>query len=104
MRCREVWVHAIDLDVGASFVELPRGFVAAFVDEVVAGFTNRPECSGVELVDLEAGHHWSIGPRSADEVVVEGAAHDLLAWLLGRDNGRALRASTPALPTLPAWL
>lgn len=103
MRCREVWVHAIDLDVGASFAELPRPFVHAFLDEVVEGFTARPECGGIELV-ADDGAHWAIGPHGADEVVVEGEAHALLGWLLGRDQGRGLMSSARLLPAIPTWL
>ncbi len=69
MRCREVWVHAVDLDTGVSFAELPSDLVDALIDEVV-----------------------------------EGRAHELLGWLLGRDTGSALTSSATTLPALPAWL
>ena len=104
MRCREVWVHAVDLDTGVSFAELPSDLVDALIDEVVEGFTARPECGGIELVGLDAGRRWAIGPRTTDEVVVEGRAHELLGWLLGRDTGSAFTSSATTLPALPAWL
>jgi maleylpyruvate isomerase len=103
MRCREVWVHAVDLDVGASFADLPRPFVHAFLDEVVDGFTARPDCGGIELV-ADDGGLWTIGPHGADEVVVEGEARALLGWLLGREHGHGLTSSAPTLPTIPVWL
>jgi maleylpyruvate isomerase len=36
MRAREVCVHAVDLDTGVSFADLPPGFTAALVGEVAA--------------------------------------------------------------------
>ncbi|WP_369227246.1 maleylpyruvate isomerase N-terminal domain-containing protein [Streptomyces sp. R39] len=46
MRAREVCVHAVDLGTGVvTFADLPRGFLAALVDEIRAkrGLTGLPE-------------------------------------------------------------
>jgi maleylpyruvate isomerase len=104
MRCREVWVHTVDLDVGASFADFPAAVVADFLDDVAADFTQRPISGGFELVDSDSSRTWPIGSRSARGVIVEGRAHELLAWLLGRSDGAALTSSARSLPTLPAWL
>ena len=105
MRSREVWVHAVDLDTGASFADLPRAFVDAFLDELSADFTARPDTGAIELVTTDGDAHWSIGPHGSDEVTVQGAAHELLAWLLGRETGAGLTSSArDGLPALPAWL
>lgn len=105
MRCREVWVHAVDLDAGASFADFPERFVHAFLDEVTAGYTARPDCEGIELVATDASHTWSIGPRASDETTVQGPAHALLEWLLGRGDGAGLTSSpSRGLPELPAWM
>jgi maleylpyruvate isomerase len=103
MRCREVWVHAVDLGSGMSFADLPEAFVARLIAELAETFTARPEVEGIDLVASDRGGAWTIGPRTADVVVVTGAAHDLLPWLLGRSSGSALTAS-PVLPALPRWL
>lgn len=105
MRCREVWVHAVDLDTATSFSDLPRAFVDVFLDELSADFTARPDTRAIELVTTEEGGHWSIGPHGADEVTVQGTAHELLAWLLGRETGAGLTSSgRDGLPVLPTWL
>ncbi|HEX6313015.1 MAG TPA: maleylpyruvate isomerase family mycothiol-dependent enzyme [Acidimicrobiia bacterium] len=105
MRAREVWVHAVDLDAGASFADLPPSFVEAFLTEVTATFTARPDCGAIELVATDTGRTWSIGPPDADEVVVEGGAGALLAWLLGRSDGAVLSApGRGVLPAVPSWL
>ena len=105
MRCREVWVHAVDLDAGASFAGFPPELVEAFLVEVAVGLTARPDCGAIELVATDTGAVWSIGPHGTDEVVVQGAAHELLGWLLGRGDAEGLTSSArDGLPTLPAWL
>lgn len=105
MRAREVWVHAVDLDGGASFADFPGPFVEALLAEVAATYTDRPECGAIELVASDTGRRWAIGPHSSDETIVQGAAPALLAWLLGRDGGAGLTSSARAgLPAIGAWL
>ncbi|MGH9030642.1 MAG: maleylpyruvate isomerase family mycothiol-dependent enzyme [Acidimicrobiia bacterium] len=104
MRSREVWVHAVDLDSGASFADFPPAFVDAFLAEATAAFTARADCPAVELAAADTGGAWAIGPHRADPVVVEGTASKLLAWILGRSGGSGLMSSPAGLPTIPAWL
>jgi len=104
MRCREVWVHTVDLATGASFADFPEALVAALLQEVTDGFTARPDCGGIELVATEAAGRWAIGPRPTEEVVVQGPAHELLEWLTGRGKGTGLTSSVRVLPPIPAWL
>ncbi|MFD5482889.1 DinB family protein [Streptomyces hawaiiensis] len=49
MRGREVWVHAVDLDTGCGFADVPREVCAALVDDVAAGFRARTDFPPVEL-------------------------------------------------------
>jgi maleylpyruvate isomerase len=104
MRCREVWVHAVDLACGASFADFPEALVAALLQEVTDGFTARPDCDGIELVDTGSASRWAIGPSGTDQVVVQGPAHELLEWLIGRGQGTGLTSSVRVLPPIPAWL
>lgn len=104
MRCREVWVHAVDLASGASFADFPGALVAALVQEVADSFTARADCGEIELVATDVAGRWVIGPRRTDEVVVQGPAHELLEWLIGRGKGAGLMSSVQVLPSIPAWL
>ena len=105
MRAREVWVHAVDLDAGASFTDFPPDLVDAFLMELAVGYSERPDCSAIELVATDTDGRWSIGPHSAGEVVVQGDATTLLGWLLGRDRGATLTSSArDGLPAIPSWL
>jgi maleylpyruvate isomerase len=95
MRVRESWVHAIDLDTGATWDELPNEVVTDLIDEVASGLAGRADC--VPMVIDGGGRSWRVGPED-DPVTVSGSRPDLLAWLLGRATGPA------GAPAPPRWL
>jgi maleylpyruvate isomerase len=104
VRAREMWVHAVDLDVGASFADLPAPMVRELVSDVAATLGASPGCPALQLVAADHGWTWTLadGP---DRATARGAAAELLAWLMGRSSGRHLRAEVGrALPRLPPWL
>ena len=104
MRCREVWVHAVDLGTDASFSDLPGDLVEALIEDVTGSFGARPDCDDLELVATDTVRSWPLGASSPDRAIVRGDSPELLAWLLGRSPGIALRCSTGSLPSLPGWL
>jgi maleylpyruvate isomerase len=81
MRAREVFVHAVDLDTGVGFDDLPAGFLEALVEDV-------------------------IGKRGV-EADVRGTLAGRAAYLTGRSDGASAGVRTaggaPA-PDLPPWL
>jgi maleylpyruvate isomerase len=94
MRTREVAVHAVDLDAGTSFRDLPAGLCHALIDDIVqwrAGKGNGPA-----LVLSDGGRTWTI-PGTGGPGRVELATPDLAAWLAGRFR-------SPELPVIPRWL
>jgi maleylpyruvate isomerase len=105
LRCREVWVHAVDLDAGATFDALPADFVEALLADSLALFATRTQFSPVIVQALGSSLSTRIG-GDGDPVLVRGTARDLLPWVLGRaDAGRGrLDSSAGDLPELPAWL
>jgi maleylpyruvate isomerase len=96
MRIRETWVHAVDLEAGATFAELPEAVVVGLVDEVAAGLAGRADCPAV--VVRSGDRTWRIGPHGHGEEV-NGDLPTILAWLIGRPAGDALEA-----PAVPTWL
>ncbi|MEV4450403.1 maleylpyruvate isomerase family mycothiol-dependent enzyme [Streptomyces mirabilis] len=80
MRTREIMVHAVDLDAGIQFADLPKEFLA-------------------EL------RHDIIGKRGSDTVPgVLGSDADITAYLAGRPyTGVTTRDGSPAQPMTP-WL
>lgn len=92
MRAREVMVHAVDLDGGVTFDDLPDDFLAALVDDVVA---RRATLPGQPALVLQAGtHRWDVA-GDGDPVWCEGTLSQVAAYVTGR---------APLGPELPAWL
>lgn len=102
LRAVETWVHAVDLDVGSEFTDLPQPMLSELMAEVTGAMSARPGCPGLVLVatDAPAGR-WDLGPGEHRQEV-GGSAPALLAWLLGRSTGRRLHREG-ALPHLPPW-
>lgn len=95
MRARETCVHAIDLGAGASFADLPEGFLVALVEDVVAWRGVRPGPAVTLRTPLTTYEIRGQGPRREIDLPLADAA----AWLVGR---RPCHATTP--PHLPRWL
>jgi maleylpyruvate isomerase len=105
MRCREVWVHAVDLASGTSFADFPPELLRALLSELAGTFTTRRDCDAMDLIASDLGTTWSIGPEGTEgQPSVQGRAADIVAWLLGRADGVGLVSSTGLLPVIPAWL
>ncbi len=106
MRAREMWIHAVDLDIGASFGDLPPPMLTELLGDVAAAMGTREGCPAMRLV--AEGRTWAVGEEhgtGTGTVTVTGSAPDLAAWLLGRSKGKELRADgARKLPSLPRWL
>ena len=80
LRAREVMVHAVDLDTGVTFADLPEDFLGALHDDIVA-------------------------KRGADAVPpLEGALADRVGYLAGRTNAGVNTPDGAPAPELPPWL
>jgi maleylpyruvate isomerase len=107
-----VWIHAVDLDVGASFADMPAPMLAVLITDVSTNRGTRPGSPRMVLEDTDSGTTVEAGPGpdgpdgpSGDLGIVRGAAPDLAAWLLGRTTGTGLRTADGKRPgALPAWL
>lgn len=99
MRTREVWVHAIDLDNGGSFFDMPPDLLDAFVADVTGAWAGRGETVDLVLAPVDGT------PRvlGAGGPTVTGRTADLVRWLTGR-GARRLDSSTGTTPTIPRWL
>jgi maleylpyruvate isomerase len=103
-RAREMWVHAVDLDVGASFEDLPRPMLRELLTDVAATFGARAGFPPLLLAPTDETRTWTVGDGD-DRVEVRGPAAAVVAWLLGRSKGRDLRTSQGFRPPqLPAWI
>jgi maleylpyruvate isomerase len=96
MRCREAYVHSVDLNSGVLFSDIPAAVLAGIVDEVFRAWDRTDRVPDVVL--FAGDREWGTG-----SVAVSGSLADVAAWLTGRSTGDGLRADGD-LPTLPAWL
>jgi maleylpyruvate isomerase len=92
LRAREVCVHAVDLDTGIDFADLPDGFCRALVRDVVQWRSTRPGPALTLVID-GAVHVLGGGGPSRVELSLPAAA----GWLIGRGQ-------RSDLPELPPWI
>ncbi|MEU9331488.1 maleylpyruvate isomerase family mycothiol-dependent enzyme [Streptomyces canus] len=103
MRVREVCVHAVDLDTGTSFDDVPREVCAALLDDVAAGFRARTDIPPVGLRAEDDGRTWFLGVPGAAPLLVTGDLPSLAAYATGRPVPGPLHGRG-SVPKLPAWL
>lgn len=82
MRTRELMVHAVDLDGGVTFDDLPADF----------------------LVALEADIRGKRATANQEVPEVSGPHPQVVAWLAGRAHHDVVTADGAPAPTLPPWL
>lgn len=92
MRCREVWVHAVDLDGGVEFTDFPSKIGLALLADA-CGFA-ASSSADVQIVATDADFEVTLGPGTT---TVRAPVAELLPWVLGRQD-------RPDLPALPTWL
>ena len=104
LRAREVWIHAVDLDAGASFSDMPRPMLRELLTDAAATLGARPDFPRLRLAPTDEPRTWTVG-EGPDPLEVRGPAAELAAWLLGRSKGRDLRtAEGKRPPALPSWM
>jgi maleylpyruvate isomerase len=98
MRVREVYVHAIDLDGGTRWPDLPAEFLAALLDDVTARRSSKGGGPALLAAATDTGHTWEVAGAGA-AIPVSAPLADLAAYLTGRPAPELWSA-----PALPAWL
>jgi maleylpyruvate isomerase len=98
MRDREVYIHAIDLDAGARWTDLPAGFLAALLDDVTARRSSKGGGPALAVSAADTGHSWEVAGEGTPAAVSAPLA-DLAAYLTGRPAPELKTA-----PVLPPWL
>ena len=97
MRCREVWIHSIDLRAGTGFEDLPEDLLTALLDDVHRTWQRKGQDPGTTVTSQD-GRSWGSGPTR-----VTGTLPELAGWVTGREAPRTLHIDGD-LPPLPAWL
>lgn len=99
MRCREVWLHALDLDAGARMTDIPEAVLERLLNDVVGAWRARDELHGLSI-RVEAGIELG-DPQGHRQV--RGELADLVGWATGRNSDDALRWVGDPSPA-PRWI
>lgn len=103
MRVRELYVHAVDLDAGIAFADLPASFLAALLDDIANRRTIASNGPALALAALDTGGWWTVG-GTGEPVAIHAPLAVLTAWLSGRPVAALTGADGAPAPELPAWL
>lgn len=108
LRTREVWLHAVDLDSGASFDDFPPSFVDHLLANVISSWRSRQATEGIPnfvLTPTDRGVPKSVGaPDALDAVMLKGTAVDLARWATGRGFFGITEETGASVPTAPRWI
>ena len=108
MRTREVWVHAVDLDNGASFADIPAPVLARLLKDITVAWTSRG--TDKDLMGRVDGHpELSFGDMEArTPLQVSGSLADVVCWATGRGVAGVTASRdgqiVPGVPPAPAWI
>lgn len=103
MRSREVWVHAVDLANGGSFLDFPPELVNRIIADVLAAWRRRGDHARFLLAFEDDRAPIEVGdPEAGDAPTISGTAPDLARWLTGR-GARRLTCDAEELPAIPRW-
>ncbi|GAA1797205.1 mycothiol-dependent maleylpyruvate isomerase NagL [Leucobacter iarius] len=113
MRLRELWLHAIDLDNGARWDDVPAPIVERLLVDMVGTWTARGETPGFVLSDPVSGFSAAApAPGGAPSIRIAGPLPALLAWASGRGrvsetaglDVTGIDGAPVRLPEAPRWL
>lgn len=100
LRVREVWLHLVDLDRGATVDDIPDDVAWQLVLDSAASLGPRVPSS----VDLYVEGHGTLRLGAAEPSgELRGAASRIAGWLTGRCGSQLAQATGP-IPELPRWL
>jgi maleylpyruvate isomerase len=105
MRLREVWIHAVDLDNGATFADIPASVLERLLKDITGAWHQRGTDQDLVLKISGAPALTGLGDlAAADPETVTGSLADLTAWAAGRST-RGITSSRHSEPEpAPRWL
>jgi maleylpyruvate isomerase len=86
MRSREVWVHAVDLDNGASFADIPEPVLERLLKDITGAWHTRG--TDQDLVLKVTDRNLTFGDTTSDSpTLVSGPLAAVVEWAAGRGSG-----------------
>ncbi|AMB39041.1 MULTISPECIES: maleylpyruvate isomerase family mycothiol-dependent enzyme [Paenarthrobacter] len=112
MRTREVWMHAVDLDNGATFNDIPAPVLERLLKDITSAWRTRETDTGLLIKvtgTAENGTDLTFGDTSAaDPTFVSGPLAAVVEWAAGRGNSGVTAAGPDArageVPAAPMWI
>jgi maleylpyruvate isomerase len=116
MRTREVWIHAVDLNNGASFADIPEPVLERLLRDITSAWHTRGTDTGLAVrvagTGLVFGDTSAQRTKAEDPVTVSGPLAGLAAWASGRSaaaGGSGVTASRGTellseVPAAPRWI
>jgi maleylpyruvate isomerase len=117
MRTREVWVHAVDLDNGATFTDIPAPVLERLLKDITGAWHTRGTDTGllVNVTDQPAAMTFG-DTRAENPTVITGPLAAITQWATGRGTQGGTATTTPAagaaasdteppeVPAAPKWI
>lgn len=105
MRMREVWIHAVDLNNGASFADIPDTVLERLLKDITGAWRTRGTDQDLRLLVSGAPTLTELGDLdAANPQTITGTLTDLTAWAAGR-SARGITSSRHGEPgPAPRWL
>jgi maleylpyruvate isomerase len=104
MRTREIWIHAVDLDNGAAFVQIPANVLNRLLQEITGAWKSRGDDKDLLLKVTDASTVMEFGDLGSDNPdVISGTLADITAFAAGRST-KGITSSKQQSPTAPRWL
>src|SRR5690349_1953881 len=106
MRTREVWLHAVDLDNGATFSDIPVPVLERLLRDITGAWHTRGTDTGL-VVRME-GTAVAFGDTSAaNPTIITGPLAAVVQWAAGRGSGGVTvegSGANSAVPAAPRWI
>jgi maleylpyruvate isomerase len=109
MRTREVWMHAVDLDNGAAFRDIPVPVLERLLKDITGAWKTRG--TDKDLIVKVTDRGLTLGDTAAESpTVVSGPLAVVVAWAAGRGTdgvtaaGSGSEAVNGAVPAAPKWI
>jgi maleylpyruvate isomerase len=104
MRTREVWVHAVDLDNGATFADIPTPVLSRLLKDITGAWKARGTDKDLVLKVDGAQHLSELGDLDSNNPeIVSGTLTDITAWAGGRPAA-GIGSSKQEKPVAPHWI
>ncbi|MET4538413.1 maleylpyruvate isomerase [Arthrobacter bambusae] len=111
MRTREVWIHAVDLDNGATFNDIPAPVLQRLLTDITGAWKTRGTDTGllIQVTDTAGnGASLTFGDTSTtNPTIISGPLSAVVEWATGRGT-KDIDAAGPAVKngvaSAPAWI